>query len=136
MTERPGDLIARTTKMYREVLGEEPRLVEDFGPALEALLGGVREVIVELPWQERRLGADVERHQIVLRELSEDNSRVVFYNPAARRDVAPGADLGSAEKEGPPRRAEASGLESMEVNALARFFAEGRALALIPPAEF
>lgn len=133
---RSGDLISRTRHIYREVMGEEPSLVEDFAPALQALVDGVTEVIVEIPWTETRGEESVERHQIVLRRLSEDGSRVVYYNPASRRDAAPGTSLGGGPQDGPPRRAEGEGMESMEVTALARWFGEGRAMALIPPPSF
>ncbi|MBM3461989.1 MAG: hypothetical protein FJX76_07805 [Armatimonadetes bacterium] len=136
MTERAGDLISRTSVMYREVLGMEPTLVTDFAPAFQALVDGSGEIIVELPWKERRGQEIVERHQIVLRALTEENARVIFYNPAARREFDAGKDFGGTENEGPPRRAEGGGLESMELSALARHFAEGTAMALIPPAEF
>jgi hypothetical protein len=133
---KPGDLISRTQAMYRDVLGEEPRIVSDFAPAFQALVDGVTEIIVELPWDETQGGVRVERHQIVLRRLDDDNARVIYYNPAARRDVEVGQSIGGKSGEGPFRRAETAGLESMPLTEIARTFAEGTAIALIPPADF
>jgi hypothetical protein len=133
---KAGDLISRTQAMYRDMLGEEPIIANDFAPAFQALIEGVTEIIVELPWDETQGGVSVERHQIVLRRLDDDNTRVIFYNPAARRDVEPGQAIGGQAGQGPARRAESAGLESMPLTELVRSFAEGTAIALIPPADF
>jgi hypothetical protein len=131
--ERPGDLIERTRQMYEMVIGQAPELTTDFATAFAALVEGTADIVVELPWDEDRGGEMVERHQIVLSALSDDQSRVLFYNPAAAHGRAPGTELGAGAHQGPPRRVEEDGLESMDLASLARYFAEGKAHALIPP---
>ena len=90
--------------------------------------------MVELPWDEDVGGERLERHQIVLHSLTDDQSRIRFYNPAAPHGLAAGTELGAEPHQGPPRRVDDEGLQSMELASLARFFAEGKARALIPPA--
>lgn len=131
--ERPGDLIERTRKMYQLVLGQTPQLTTDFAIAFGALVEGTADIVVELPWQEVQGGETVERHQIVLHSLSDDQGRILFYNPAAPPGLTAGMELGLAPLQGPPRRVEEEGLQSMELSSMARFFAEGRAQAMIPP---
>lgn len=133
-TERPGDLIERTRQMYQAVMGETPQLTSDFATAFGALVEGAADIVVELPWDEDVGGERLERHQIVLHSLTDDQSRIRFYNPAAPHGLAAGTELGAEPHQGPPRRVDDEGLQSMELASLARFFAEGRARALIPPA--
>lgn len=133
MTDRPGDLIERTRQMYQTVMGQSPELTTDFATAFGALVEGTADIVVELPWDEDQNGERVDRHQIVLHSLSEDQSRINFYNPAAEHGLAEGSELGTSPHQGPPRRVEEDGLQSMDLSALARFFAEGKAHALIPP---
>lgn len=132
-TERPGDLIERTRQMYQAVMGETPQLTTDFATAFEALVEGAADIVVELPWDEDRQGERLERHQIVLHSMSNEQTRVCFYNPAAPHGLETGTELGTAPHQGPPRRVEGEGLQSMDLPLLARYFAEGKAQALIPP---
>jgi hypothetical protein len=132
LPRRPGDIIGETQRLYRELFGQEAQLVNDFGMAFQALVEGVNDIVVELPWEEDQFGEKVSRHQIVLKQLLDDNTRVQFFNPAAR-NAAPGTELGNQPDEGPKRRVEATGVESMELSQLARYFAEGKAMALVPP---
>lgn len=119
--------------MYEDVMGQVPEITTDFAVTFGALVDGQADIVVELPWEETFDDGLVERHQIVLHGLSEDQSRVLFFNPTGRRNLPVGAELGQHPRQGPPRRVEEEDLQSMELAALARFFAEGRAHALIPP---
>lgn len=120
--------------MYQTVMGTTPELTTDFAVAFGALVEGTADIVVELPWSETLAGEPMERHQIVLHSLSDDQTRVLFYNPAAPHGLTVGTLLGSGPDEGPPRRVEDDGLQSMDLADLTRFFAEGKAHALIPPA--
>lgn len=133
-TERPGDLIERTQEMYQAVMGETPQLTSDFATAFDALVEGAADIVVELPWDEDVGDETLERHQIVLHSLSDDQSRIRFYNPAAPHGLPVGTELGTEPHQGPHRRVEDDGLQSMALANLARVFAEGKARALIPPA--
>ncbi len=135
MTQRPGDLIERTRKLYEVVMGQSPELTADFSLAFAALLEGLPDIVVELPWNETRPNEQLERHQIVLHSLGQNQERVLFYVPNASPDLVPGTEIGGQPGQGPARRVEADGLQSMALTDLARFFAEGRAHALIPPRE-
>ncbi|NDD27359.1 MAG: hypothetical protein EB084_03735 [Proteobacteria bacterium] len=133
-SERPGDLIERTRQMYQTVLGASPELTDDFSAAFAALVDGSADIVVEIPWDERWGEEMLDRHQVVLHGLSDDQTRLTFYNPAAPHGLEAGTEIGGRPGEGPPRRVEAEGMQSMELSLMARWFAEGKAQALIPPA--
>lgn len=121
--------IQKTKMLYEALIGEAARLGATVDEVLAAL-GTGQHPIVEVPWGERVRGEIVDHHQLVLTRL--EDQRICFANSLPNaHDAAAGAELGGAEQ-GPPRRMEASGEQSMSEEQFRQLMAQPGAEALLP----
>ena len=126
---KPGELIEESRQLYEAATGRSARVSTSLEEVVGCLLGGGTRIPLEVPWDEERGSERVQRHQVVLLQVDLEAGRLHFFNPAAT-EVPPGTDLGGVGQ-GPSRRAERPGRESMELALLADFFARGEAFALL-----
>lgn len=121
--------IEQTKVIYEAVLDTPTRLSHTADEVLDALTQD-RHPVVEIPWGERIGDELYEHHQIVLTRLQDE--RVYFANSLPNaQEVAAGAVLGGPEQ-GPERRMEGSGEQSMTVVLFRELLSHPDSSALIP----
>ncbi|MGE0487982.1 MAG: hypothetical protein AB7S38_02075 [Vulcanimicrobiota bacterium] len=115
-------LIEELKALHEGVLGQP--LVEEREPerVLARLRAGESDFPLALRW-------DDQPHSVVVESLRSE--RVFFFNPMQAEDVQPGTLLGGT-RDGPRRRSEEDGLESVAVEDFRALFSQRQAVCLVP----
>ncbi len=129
---KPGELIEEMKQALSFVTGEGYLVTSRLEEVIGRMAAGETDIPLELPWEEVHAGQRVTRHQVMLLALDAEAGRDSFFTSRADHERAPGTHLGGP-MDGPARRTEGGGVESMAFEDFARFFAEGHAYALLRP---
>lgn len=108
-------------RLYQAILPQPLRLTDLMGDLAGALRAGERNILVELPWGERRAGERHDRHLVIIKRVADQ--RVFFVNALKNPDPV-GATIAGPDR-GPTRRVEPGGEESMPLEAFSALFAQG-----------
>ena len=115
------DSLEQAARLYTALTNEPMRISTSYDEIVKALQSGVKSVPVEIPWKERR-GSDYhERHQVIVTHIAD--GRVYFIN-ALKTAKPPGTTVGGVDQ-GPLRRLEPSGEESIETPMFLTLFMSG-----------
>ena len=95
----------------------------------KAIKAGVREVVLNLPWEGSRRKKFLAMHVV--------GDRVLFFDPERNPELSYAAELGVpgtvySDGPNPPVRYEGNGLHSIEKKHIQNMFYDGRAYALVP----
>ena len=121
MDQQQSNGIEQAKRLYEAVMGRPTHLSASVDEVLAALERGEKQLLVEVPWGEVRDGETHERHQLILTRL--EAGRVYFVN--ALHATAPVGTTLEGREQGPQRRVEGLGEESMELDRFKALFARG-----------
>lgn len=119
--------IEQSALLYEALTNQPVAISSTFEEVLALLRAQQPDILVEVSWKERRDREYHDRHQLILTRLEGD--RIFFIN--ALKTTKPAGTMIGGPEQGPLRRLEASGEESMETALFMTLFALG-GKALIP----
>lgn len=109
--------------LHEAIFGKKLEETSDPDEIIDLLNGGKSDIIMGLYWDEDREEEYHEMHKIVLQKIEGD--RVIFYNPLRPpKGTQIGEVIGGGEGEGPKRKIEATGVESISLEDFIKFFDE------------
>lgn len=111
-----------TKLLYEKIRDEKAMITSDFKLLITRLNDSEKGIIVEIPWKEDINGRFYEKNQIVLIKMH--NHRIYFSNPIPKQGIDL-AEVGGNPKEGPRRKIEFDGKESIDIDTFEILFADG-----------